>query len=323
MSALAIIELQGKDACAFANYVCTNQMDIKRRGASLTRLLCTPKGGIKRDMAAARLAEDRYWLFTGNGTLPQELDWLQKPSGDFDISINDLSQSYVALGLFGPNARKVLEKVTPNDVSNEAFPFYTWQTVEIGLHRVYAMRLSYVGELGWEFHLPADVALSVYDELMAAGQDLGIVPVGVGAMRSMRVEKGYKLWGADMHTEHNPYEAGMAWMVKLKKGDFVGRDALVGLKEEGSSRNLVTLTIDDPNAVLMGNEPIFAESKVVGRITSGNYGYCVGKYIAFGYVPTEFSDKGQGLEVEYLTQRYPAVVADDVLFDPENVRMKG
>ena len=138
----------------------------------------------------------------------------------------------------------------------------------------------------------------------------------------MRVEKGYKLWGADMHTEHNPYEAGLGWMVKLKKSDFVGREALVRLKEGGSSRKLVTLTVNDPNAVLTGNEPIFADGKVIGQITSGNYGYYVGKYIAFGYVPVKYAEKGQEFEVEYLTERYLAVVSDNVPFDPKNVRMK-
>ena len=333
LTSLSIIEVAGRDACEFVNYVCTNQMDIPAGRVTYT-LLCTPNGGIKRDLAVARLADDRYWFFTGNGTLPQEVDWLQRLAATHPaaqpITIRDHSQNYAALGLFGPNARGVLEQVTPNDVSNDAFPFYTWQTIEVGAAIVYAMRISYVGELGWELHMPMDVALAVRDELWEAGRDFGLVSCGVGAMRSMRLEKGYRLWGGDIDTTHNPYEAGMGWLVKLKKGDFVGRDALVELKKQEPTRRLVTLTLDDPNAVVTGNEPIFVASlngnrsngHCIGQITSGNFGYSVGKYVALGYVPPANAEPGTQLEVEYLAERFPAVVAEDVLFDPRNERMK-
>jgi len=321
LSSLAIIELEGKDACDFANYVCTNKMDIDVGKVTYT-LWCTPKGGVKRDVAVSRLSKDRYWIFTGNGTLPQEIDWLESFKGEYDVRINDLSTSSVALGLFGPQARAVLEQVTPNDVSNEAFPFYTWQHIEIGMATVYAMRISYVGELGWEFHMSPDVAATVYDELYNAGLFEGMVPVGVGAMRSMRVEKGYRLWGGDVYTEHNPYEAGMGWMVKLKKGDFVGRDALVKAKAEPLTRKLVTILIDDPEAVVTGNEPVFVGNDCIGQITSGNYGYSVGKYVAFAYVPVEHAVVGTAVEVEYLAERFSAVISNDVPFDPKNEKMK-
>lgn len=321
LTSLAAIEIEGADACAFLNYACTNQMDI-RVGRVTYTLLCTPKGGIKRDVTVSRLAEDKYWLFTGIGTLPQEMDWLRRLTGGYDVTLHDQSQNYAALGLFGPNARRVLDKVTYSDVSNDAFPFYTWQNIEIGMSTVYAMRISYVGELGWELHMPMDEALAVRDALWEAGREFGITAVGVGAMRSMRFEKGYRLWGSDIYTEHNPYEAGMGWLVKLKKGEFVGRDALQKIKEEGVSRRLVTLTLDEPNAVLTGNEPIFDNGDCLGQVTSGNYGYSVGKYIAFGYVPSSYAEPGTELEVEYLGERYTAVVSPDVLFDPKNERMK-
>ncbi|MDX1522301.1 MAG: aminomethyltransferase family protein, partial [Anaerolineae bacterium] len=186
----------------------------------------------------------------------------------------------------------------------------------------FAMRLSYVGELGWEFHLPPDVALAVRDELWTAGREFGLIAAGVGAMRSMRLEKGYRLWGADITTEDNPFEAGMGWMVKLNKGEFVGREALCQLSEQPPTRRLVTLTVDDPNAVVTGNEPIFENGRCIGRVTSGNFGYSVGKIIALGYLPPEFAQPGTRLEIEYLGDRYPAVVAQDVLFDPSNARMK-
>lgn len=361
LSSLAIIEVQGPDAYAFADYVCTGTMDIPVGKVAYT-LWCTHSGGIKRDLAGARLAKDRYWFFTGAATAPMEIDWLNrlavpvsahqsangsrsssKKSGEgYLVNVRDLSHHYAALGLFGPNARNILEKVTPSNVSNEAFPLYTWQEIEVGMNRVFAMRISYVGELGWELHMPMDVALAVHQELWAAGHDLGLVSCGMGAMRSMRLEKGYRLWGSDIYTEHNPYEAGMGWLVKLKKGNFVGREALTKKKAEPLTRRLVTITLDEPKAAVTGNEPIFIrqsngmnggrlnsspisgpdDSGCIGHITSGNYGYSVGKYIAMGYVSIEHSTPGTQLEVEYLAERFPAVVADDVLFDPENQRMR-
>ncbi|MCB9434050.1 MAG: FAD-dependent oxidoreductase [Ardenticatenaceae bacterium] len=319
---LAIIEVEGDDACAFANYLCTSQMDIPVGRVAYT-LLCTPKGGIKRDITAARLAANRYWFFTGNVTLPLELAWFHRYAAGYNVTIRDLSHSYAALGLFGPNARRILQKVTPNNVANDAFPFYSWQTLEIGMATAYAMRISYVGELGWEFHLPMDTALAVRDELWEAGREFNLVSCGVGAMRSMRVEKGYRLWGADIYTEHNPYEAGMGWMVKLNKGDFVGREALQAIKSQPLTRRLVTLTLDDHNVLLTGNEPVWGNGRLIGQITSGNYGYNIGSYIAFAYLPPDYTQPGTQLEVEYLAQRYPATVTADALFDAANERMRG
>jgi len=322
LTSLAIIDIAGPDAAKYMSYVCTNKMNIKVGRVTYT-LMCTPKGGIKRDVAVARKAKDRYWMFTGIGTLPQELDWLRRLADGVDVSIQDRSQSYAAIGLFGPNARKILEKVTVNDVSNKEFPFYSWQNIEIGMSNVYAMRISYVGELGWELHMPMDEALAVRDDLWEAGREFNLVSCGVGAMRSMRVEKGYRVWGGDIYTEHNPYEAGMDWMVRLdKKGDFVGREALTALKEQPLSRKLVTLAFDDPNCVVTGNEPIFVDGVRVGQITTGAHGYNVGKYLAFGYVQIDAAVVGTAVTVEYLTETYTAQITKDVMFDPQNERMK-
>ena len=329
LTSLSIIEVQGVDAAAYMDYLFTSRMDLGV-GAVAYSLLCTPSGGIKRDVMVARKAQDCYWIFTGNGTLPLELDWLNRHCQRYDVTISEKSKTWTAIGLFGPNARRVLEKVTPNDVSNSAFPFYTWQTIEIGLARVFAMRISYVGELGWEFHIPMDVALAVWDELWAAGREVGLVQCGVGAMRSMRVEKGYRVWGSDIHTEHNPYEAGMGWMVRPKRGNFIGKESLAQIKadiqQNSLKRRLVTIAIDDPAAALTGNEPIFGANgsadQLLGQITSGGYGYSVGQSIGFGYLPLEFTAPGTPVVVEYMTERFEGVVTEDCLFDPRNSRMK-
>lgn len=322
LSALAVIEIAGRDAAAFVDFVCTNRMGIDVGQVTYT-LLCTPNGGIKRDMAVSRLGEKRYWLFTGSGTLPQEIDWLQRLRGDFAVDIRDLSQNYGTIGLFGAGARDVLQAATPDDVCNDAFPFYSWQMIEIGMARLYAQRISYVGELGWELYVEPDAAGHVWDVLWEAGQQFGVVAAGVGAMRSMRCEKGYRLWGSDMHTETNPYEAGMEWLVKLKKGDFVGRDALLKLKREPLERQLVTILIDDAEAAVTGNEPILVNGHCIGQVMSGNFGYSVGKYIAFGYVPVEFSAVGTVLEIEYLGKQFRAIIGENCMFDRGNVRLKG
>lgn len=328
LTSLSIIEISGTDAEPFMDYMFTNHMTFDV-GKVVYSLLCTPKGGIKRDVAVARKSADAYWVFTGNGTLPLELDWFRRNRGDFAVTIRDQTKAYAALGLFGPNARNVLEKVTPNDVSNDAFPLYTWQNIEIGMSNVYAMRMSYVGELGWELHMPLDVALAVRDELWEAGREFGLVQCGVGAMRSMRVEKGYRLWGADIYTEHNPYEAGMGWLVRLKKDNFIGKKALqairADIKANGLKHRLVTITIDDPAAIPTGNEPVFgingSTDQLLGRITSGGYGHSIGKYIGFAYLPIEHTKAGTQVEIEYLTRRFPATVTQDCLFDPKNERM--
>ena len=218
----------------------------------------------------------------------------------------------------------VLEKVTPNDVGNDAFPFYTWQRIEIGMAKVYAMRISYVGELGWEIHMTPDVALAVYDDIFAAGQEYNITPVGLGAMRNMRVEKGYRVWGADINTEYNPFEAGMSWLVKLKKkSDFIGKAALSELKTQALERRLITLAIDDVNAVVTGNEPVFYQGECISYITSAGHAYSLGCIVAFAYVPIAQAVQGVELEVEYLGGRYVARVIQDVPFDPDNEGMRG
>jgi glycine cleavage system aminomethyltransferase T len=185
----------------------------------------------------------------------------------------------------------------------------------------WALRLSYAGELGWEIYAPVECGLSLWDALWEAGHPLGIVPLGNGAFDSLRLEKGYRLWGTDVHAEHNLYEAGLGWTADLGKGDFVGREALVEIERQGVDRKLCCLTLDDGDAVVLGKEPILAGAAVLGYVTSANYGYAVGQYIAYGYLPVDYSAPGTQVEVEYFGKGYKATVRKEPLYDPQRKRM--
>jgi glycine cleavage system aminomethyltransferase T/glycine/D-amino acid oxidase-like deaminating enzyme len=345
LSGLSIFVVSGKGALAFVNHLCSNQMDVKPGRIVYTTWL-TPKGGVRRDLAVLRLSEDKFWMFVGEGTRPQDWVWVSRLlPNDGSVTLTDVSDSFTALGLWGPNARKVLQKVTPNDVSNTAFPYFTAQWIEIGFTRVLALRVSYVGELGWELHIPNDSALQVWDALWQAGRECGMIGAGMGAFDSLRLEKGYRGWGSDVYTEHNAYEAGLGWTVKLDKADatghpidFIGRDACLKLKDQPLKKKLCVMTLDDPQAAIVGAEPIFSlprsdggglrrqESSegwgAIGYVTSANFGYSVGKFMAFGYLPSEMATVGTKLEIEYFGQRLGATVADDPMFDAKMTRLR-
>lgn len=324
---LSVFEVFGAGALAYVNYLCSNEMD-KPVGHVVYTTWLTAKGGVRRDLAVARLAEDKFWLFVGEGTRPQDWDWVNRHAPrDGSISLTDVSDSYAALGLWGPNARTILQQVTTADLSNEAFPFYTGQWLEMGGTPVYAMRISYVGELGWELHIPQESAAAVWAAIWQAGQAHGLVGAGMGAMDTLRLEKGYRLWGGDVYTDYNPYEAGLGWTVRLDKAeDFLGKGACQKLKEKGLKKKLVCLVLEVPEgeeAAVFGYEPIYDGEVCVGQVTTGGYGYSIGQWIAYGYVPVGVAKVGRVLEVVYFGRRYKAVVAREPLFDPTHERLKG
>ncbi|MCL4857943.1 MAG: FAD-dependent oxidoreductase [Caldilineaceae bacterium] len=322
LTGLSIIEVQGQGALDFVNYLCSNQMD-KPAGSIVYTCWLIPNGGVRRDLAVARLAEDRFWMFVGEGALPQDLAWVKQfAPQDGSVVIHDVSNSYTALGLWGPNARKVLEKVTAADVSSEGFPYMSARWIDVGMAQVYALRISYAGELGWELHIPMDQALPVWDALWEAGREFDLVAAGMGCFESLRLEKGYRLWGGDVYTEYTPYEAGLAWTVRLGKLDFVGKEALLKLKDKPLKKKLCCLVSDDPQAWAFGYEPIFWNGDCIGHVTTANYGYSVGKFIAYGYLPVQYAGLGTQLEVEYLGERWPATVSAEPLWDAKMERLK-
>jgi glycine cleavage system aminomethyltransferase T/glycine/D-amino acid oxidase-like deaminating enzyme len=320
LTGLSIIEVDGPGAVALVDRLCTNRVDGPVGRVAYTCWL-TERGGVKRDLTVANMGADRYWMFVGEGTLPMDLAWVRGLSGA-DVSVRDISGAYSAVGLWGPGARDILAGVTNADLSDAAFPYFTGRWIDVGMARCYAMRISYVGELGWEIHIPVDSSLEVWDALNDAGEGRGLVLCGLGAMDSLRLEKGYRLWGVDVHTEYDPYEAGLGWTVKLGKGDFIGRDAAAAAHGRPAQKVLSCLTLTDPRATLMGYEPVLDGERVVGHVTSSNFGYSVGLQIAYAYLPPSLAVQGKGLAIEYFGERYDATVAHDPLWDPDMSRMR-
>ena len=277
----------------------------------------------------SRLAEDSYYIVTGTGFATHDFAWIKANIRDgLDARPIDVTSAYAVLSLMGPRAREVLAAVTDGDMSNAAFPFGTWREVMIAGAPVRALRVTYVGELGWELHLPVEAAGAVYDAIMAAGQPHGIANAGYRAIESLRLEKGYRAWGSDIGPDHTPLEGGMAWAVKLKQNTpFIGREALTEQADKPLKKRLAGFTIDDPVVVLLGRETIFRDGQQVGWLTSGGYGYTVAKNIGYGYVrnpdgvPTDWLMSGR-YELEVATERVPAQVHLAPLYDPKMERIK-
>ena len=236
--------------------------------------------------------------------------------------IRDITAGFCCIGLWGPKARDILQRVCPDDVSNAAFPYMTCREIRVAGVPVRAQRVTYVGELGWELYVPVAEGLRVWDALWEAGQPVGLRPVGYRAVDSLRLEKGYRYWSVDITPEYTPYETGQAFCVKLDKGDFQGRDALVRQKAEGVKQKLCCLVLADPQVVAIGNEPVFEGEQVVSRVTSGGYGYTVGESIAYAFLPTALTAPGTALAVDVDGERIRATVEREPRYDPTNARIK-
>ena len=316
------IEVLGPGVLAFLQRITDNQMDQPLGAVTYTQML-NAHGGIECDLTVTRLASDRFQIITGTAFGIHDLAWMrsQMPD-DGSVYVNDVTSSRCCLGIWGPRARDVMQQVSENDFANEAFPYLTAQQVTVGDIPALALRVTYVGELGWEIYAPMEYGLKLWDTLWEAGQSFGMVAAGYRAIESLRLEKGYRYWSTDIHSEYNPYEAGLGFAVKLKKGDFTGREALERVKAEGVTRKLCCLTLDDPRAVALGGEPLLDGERVLGRVTSGGYGYTVRQSIIYGYVPTAYTNPGTIVEVQLFGERYRATVMKEPLYDPRNERMK-
>jgi dimethylglycine oxidase len=313
------LDVDGPDALAFLERVCANRID-RPAGTVIYTSMLTPSGGIRCDLTVTRGAEDSFMVVTGGGSGMHDLAWLRSQLHDGErVSIANMTDDRFCVGLWGPRARDILAAVTDADVTNDAFPYMTMRLLAVGEVPCFAQRISYVGELGWEVYGPIEMGARVWDLVWEAGRDHGLIAGGLGAFDSLRLEKGYRLWGQDITPEHDPFEAGLGFAVKMDK-DFQGRDALRDKAERGE--RLSCMTFDDPTAVVMGKEPIWADGRVVSYVTSASYGYSVGRGIVYGYLPVELATVGTPVEVEYFGERLGATVADEPLWDPKGERLR-
>lgn len=320
------MEVTGAGAAAFLSRICANDVDRDVGSVTYTQLL-NDRGGIECDLTATRLAEDRYLLVTGTAFGNHDLAWIHKQQAalakDDSCAARDVTAAWACFGLWGPAARQLLQPLTRTSLANEAFPYLTAQSLSIGAVPVLAARVTFVGELGWELYCPTEYGATLWEQLWSAGEAHGLVAGGYRAIDALRVEKGYRVWGIDITPEENPYEAGLGFAVRLDKpGGFVGRDALVEIKERGPGRRLRCLVLDDPLAVPLGSEPVRVDGAIVGRVTSGNQGYRVQRAIAFAYLPTDQADLGRRVDVEVFGQWVGAEVVKDPIYDPAGTRIR-
>ena len=320
--------IAGRDAERALNWICAG--DVRKAQGKLTySQMLNTRGGIECDLTVTRLADDRFYVITGTGFATHDHHWIASNIPDkLDAHVHDVTSSYAVLALMGPKARDVLAQLADSDVSNEAFPFLTMQHLSLAGAPVMALRVTYVGELGWELHVPVEFAQVLYDRLMEAGEAHGIANAGYRAIESLRLEKGYRVWGSDINPDHTPLEAGLGFAVKLKTDvDFLGRSALEQQKKDGLKKRLACFTVGDPDVVLLGRETIYRNGERVGFLTSAGWGHTVEKNIGYGYVrnPEGVSRDfvlDATYELEVATERIPATVQLGALFDPKMTRIK-
>jgi len=325
-SSFAKYELTGPKAAEALEWICANRVARDVGRLTYTQLLNT-RGGIEADLTVARLSDDHFYIVTGTGFRTHDLAWIADHLPATGCTLTDVTEDWGTLSLMGPLARNVLAKVTDADVSNSAFPFGHVRDIAIAGAKVRALRVTYVGELGWELHTPLAQTGAVFDALMAAG-GADIRPVGYRALESLRLEKGYRAWSSDITPNDTPFEAGLGWAVKLKANTpFMGRAALEGAQGKPLTKRFAGFTLADPDAVLVGRETILRDGQPVGYLTSGGYGYTLGQSIGYGYIRN-----ADGVADDWLTSgSYQLVVAGDALpatlalgplVDPEGARIK-
>lgn len=327
-SSFAKFLVSGRDAARALEVVCANSVARAPGRITYTQML-NSRGGIEADLTVARLADERFYIVTGTGFRCHDLAWIRDHLPAGDVTVADVTEDWGVLSLMGPRARDVLARVTAADVSNAGFPFGEVREIEVGGVAVRALRITYVGELGWELHVPLRATAAVYDALMQAGQGKGIRPLGYRAIESLRLEKGYRAWSSDITPNDTPFEAGLGWAVKLRKNaDFIGRAALEAMAGQPMKKRLAGFVLDDPAAVLVGRETILRDGEPVGYLTSGGFGHTLGKSIGYGYLR-----HGGGVTDAWLASgRYQLVVANEVMaatigmapfHDPGHARVKG
>ena len=319
-TSFAKFEITGPGAMAAVQWLSVADMN-KPVGSAIYTQLCNERGGIECDLTLTRTAPDSWYVVTGAAFGAHDMGWIRSNSpDDGSVIVRDLTSARAVLNLCGPKSRLVLEAACEDDVSNEAFPYATAREITIGSAPVLALRIGYTGELGWELHVPTEYAAHVYETLKEAGQPHGIVDVGYRAIDTMRMEKGYLYWSTDITPDTTPWEAGLGWRVSLKKGNFLGRDALMAQKETGPQRKLCIFTLESM-AYPVSGEAIIADGKVVGFTTSANFGHTIGRPVVYGYLPVTLLDRTE-FTIEVYGEPIPAIRHDRPVYDPTSARLK-
>jgi glycine cleavage system aminomethyltransferase T/glycine/D-amino acid oxidase-like deaminating enzyme len=322
-TSFAKLEIEGPGAVAFLEVLCDNRVARGVGQITYTQML-NHRGGIECDFTVARLAEERFSIVTGTAFGNHDREWMRRHlPDDGEVRIRDVTSQWTCFGIWGPRAREALQPLTPQDLGDEAFPYMSLRETTVGNVPVRMLRVTYVGELGWEIYCPTEYGLGLWRALWEAGQPHGIVAAGYRAIDSLRLEKGYRVWGADITPEETPYEGGVGFCVKLDKGvEFIGRGSLIEAKDLGPRTRLRCLTLEDPHSIVLGNEPVRVGNDVVGRVTTGGYGYTVERSIAYAYLPPDEAEPGTAVEVEIFGRWIEGEVASEPLFDPQGERVR-
>ena len=318
MTPLKRLEISGPGAVDLLERLTTGKID-KSVGSVTYTMVLDDAGGVRSDVTVARLSPEVFQVGV-NGNLDFDYFRRQAPS-DGSVTVRDITGGTCCIGVWGPRARDLVSALSRDDFSNEAFKYFRCKQVRIAGVPVTAMRLSYVGELGWELYTTAEHGLRLWDALWAEGQRHNVIAAGRAAFNSLRMEKGYRSWGTDMTTEHNPFEAGLGFAVRAQKDGYVGHDALASVSDETVERRLVCLTIDDGTSVVLGSEPVFVDGSPAGYVTSAAFGHTVGAPIAYAWLPAS-AGVGTGVEIQYFDRRVAATVVAEPLVDPEMTKLR-
>ena len=325
MSSFGKLRVEGPDAEPFLNHVCGADMSVPVGKIVYTQFL-NPRGGIEADVTVTRLSETVYLVVTPAITRLADEVWLRRHLGDWRVVITDVTAGEGVLAVMGPNARNLLQSVSPGDFSNDTNPFGTAQEIELGLGLARVHRVSYVGELGWEVYVSADMAAHAFDTLWQAGKGLGLQLCGIHMMDSARIEKGFRHFGHDITCEDHVLEAGLGFAVKTAKPDFIGRDAVLRKKDEGLQCRMVQFRLSDPEPLLYHNEPILRDGQIVGHLSSGAYGHHLGAAIGMGYVPSAGQSAADvlasGYEIDVAGKRVKATASLKPIYDPSAARVR-
>ena len=321
--------VQGKDAHAALQYICSNDISQERGRVVYTPIL-NDRGGFETDVTITCTGDNSYFIVTAGATAVHDMDYISRNfPEEMNVTITDVTHGYAMLAVMGPDARKLLSELTDEDLSNESFPYATAREIDVAYARPLAMRMSYVGELGWELYVPTNFAGPLFDAIVEAGQKYSLKLVGMQAVNSLRMETGYRHWESDITPDETPYEAGLGFGVCLEKESFIGKSALVKQKKEGVTKRLVMVTLDDPDPMLYAGEPVFRNGEWVGEISSGAYGFLVGSAVGMAYIEkpdhtlidSEWIEEGS-YTVVFEGEQIPARITIRSPYDPANQRVR-